>query len=189
MRRVILVSVLCVVLSLIFVNCGVSSEEHKKVEEELAAVKAENEKLKTEVSTLKEQLATRSGSTEIRETIVAADEKFMAAFNKGDAAGVAALYTENGQLLPPNSDIITGRKAIQAFWQGVMDMGIKSAKLETSEVEGTGDTVSEIGKYSLLGEGDKTLDTGKYVVIWKQVEGQWQLHRDIWNSSLPPPGK
>ena len=29
------------------------------------------------------------------------------------------------------------------------------------------------------------MDQGKYVVIFKQVEGRWKLHRDIWNTSLP----
>ena len=51
---------------------------------------------------------------------------------------MGALYTENGQLLPPNSDIVTGHSAISAFWQGVMDMGIKTAKLESVELEGDG---------------------------------------------------
>ena len=59
------------------------------------------------------------------------------------AAGVAALYTEQGQLLPPNADFMIGRQAIQAFWQGAMDMGIATAKIEILEVEGHGDTVIE----------------------------------------------
>jgi ketosteroid isomerase-like protein len=29
------------------------------------------------------------------------------------------------------------------------------------------------------------VDQGKYIVIWKQDGGQWKLHRDIFNSSLP----
>jgi len=98
---------------------------------------------------------TQSTSTEVRDVIVAANENFMAAFNKGDAAGLAALYTENGQLLPPNSDFLTGRQAIQTFWQGLMDMGIKSAKLEIVEVEGHGDTAIEVSKYTLQGEGGR----------------------------------
>ncbi len=111
---------------------------------------------------------TQSTSTEVRDAIAAADEKFMAAFNRGDAAGLAALYTENGQVLPPNSDFVTGRQAIQAFWQGAMDMGIKGAKLEIVEVEGLGDTAIEVSKYTLSGEAGQVLDTGKYIVIWKQ---------------------
>ena len=130
---------------------------------------------------------TQSTSTEVRDAIAAANEDFMATFNQGDAAGLAALYTERGQLLPPNSDFLTGRRAIQAFWQGAMDMGIKSVKLEIVEVEGHGDTAIEVSKYTLQGLGGKPLDTGKYIVIWKQVDGQWKLHRDIFNSSMPAP--
>jgi hypothetical protein len=29
------------------------------------------------------------------------------------------------------------------------------------------------------------LDQGKYIVIWKREKGQWKLHRDIFNSSVP----
>jgi uncharacterized protein (TIGR02246 family) len=130
---------------------------------------------------------TQSTSTEVRDAIAAGVENFMATFNRGDAAGLAALYTENGQILPPNSDFVTGRQAIQAFWQGAMDMGIKSVKLETVEVEGYGDTAIEVGKYTLSGEAGQVLDTGKYIVIFKQVDGQWKLHRDIFNSSMPAP--
>jgi ketosteroid isomerase-like protein len=39
----------------------------------------------------------------------------MAAFNSGDAAGVAALYTADGQLAPPNSDIVQGIAGITGF--------------------------------------------------------------------------
>ena len=133
-------------------------------------------------------MANQDTSSGIRAAIEAADEKFMAAFNRGDAAALADLYTENGQLLPTGSDFVTGKAAIQAFWQGAMDMGIKSARLEIVEAEGHGDTAIEISKYTLSGDAGKIMDRGKYVVIWKQVGGQWKLHRDIWNSSLSAQG-
>ena len=53
-------------------------------------------------------------SNEIRATIAAANDTFMAAFKRGDAAGLAALYTEDGQVLPPNADFVTGKPAIEA---------------------------------------------------------------------------
>jgi uncharacterized protein (TIGR02246 family) len=127
-------------------------------------------------------------STEVRDAIAAANENFRTTSKGGDAASMAALYTENGQLLPPNSDFATGQQAIQAFFQAFFDMGIKEAKLESVEVEGHGDTATEVGKYTLYGEGGQVLDKGKYIVIWKQEDGQWKLHRDIFNSSMPPPG-
>ncbi len=122
---------------------------------------------------------------DVRAEIQAADESFMATFKRGDAAGVAALYTTDGQLLPTHSDFVTGAEAIRAFWQGAMDMGIKEAKLETVEAEGHGDTAIEVGKYTLLAEGGQVADAGKYMVIWRKVDGVWKLHRDIWNSSQP----
>jgi uncharacterized protein (TIGR02246 family) len=112
----------------------------------------------------------------------------MAAFNRGDAAGLAALYTENGQVLPPNSDFVTGKEAIQGFWQAVMDMGIKEAELEIVEAQDHGDTAIEVSTFALLGDEGQVLDKGKYIVIWKQEDGQWKLHRDIFNSSMPAPG-
>jgi len=126
-------------------------------------------------------------STEIYDAIAAADEEFGATFSKGDAAGMAALYTETAQLLPPNSDFLTGRQEIQAFFQALMDMGIKEAKLEAIEVERHGDTAIEVGKFALEGDEGQVLDAGKYIVIWKREDGQWKLHRDIFNSSMPAP--
>ena len=124
-------------------------------------------------------------STAIHNTIAAANENFMATFKRGDASGIAALYTEDGQVLPPNSNFVTGKQAIQTFWQALMDMGIKEAKLEIVEVEGHGDTAIEVSKFTLQGEGGQVLNKGKYIVIWKQEGGQWKLHRDIFNSSMP----
>jgi len=127
-------------------------------------------------------------SSEIRDVIAAASERFMAVFSRGDAAGVAASYTEDGQVLPPNNDAIAGQQGIRTFWQGAMQMGIKAVKLESIEVEGSGHTAYEVGRYTLQHEGGQVLDTGKYVVIWKHEAGQWKVHRDIWNSSRPAPG-
>lgn len=121
----------------------------------------------------------------IRDAIVAANQQFMSALGQGDAAGVAQLYTEDGQVLPPGSEPITGRPGIQAFWQGALDMGIKAAKLETVEVLHHGDTAYEVGRYTLEAEGGQIVDHGKYVVIWQRQAAGWKLHRDIWNTSRP----
>ena len=119
----------------------------------------------------------------IRDAIVAANQQFMAAFGLGDAAGVAQLYTEDGQVFPPGMEPIAGRPGIQAFWQGAIDMGVKAAQLETVEVLHHGDTVCEVGLYALEAEGGQLVDRGKYVVIWQRHGADWKLHRDIWNTS------
>ena len=122
----------------------------------------------------------------IHNAIRSANQNFMDAFKRGDAAGVAALYTRGATLLPPDQPMMNGTDAIQTFWQGAMNMGIKEAKLETLEVEARDDLAYEVGGYELTmqsqgGEGTKA--TGKYVVVWKNQDGRWRLHVDIWNSN------
>ena len=122
----------------------------------------------------------------IHVAIESANERFMQAFAQGDAAGLASLYTEDGQLLPPGSETAYGWEAIRAFWQAAMDGGITAAQLEIAEVEHHGDTAIEVSRYILLGADEQVLDQGKYIVIWKRERGQWKLHRDIFNTSVRP---
>ena len=122
------------------------------------------------------------------DAIRAANDRFMDAFNSGDTEGLASLYTDEGQILPTGRDVVTGKVEIQGFWQALLEMGIKSAKLETLELNEYTDTAVEVGKYKLGGEDDQVLDQGKYIVIWKQEDGQWKLHRDIFNTSMPAQG-
>ena len=122
----------------------------------------------------------------VREAITSANQNFMNAFKRGDAAAIAALYTDDAKLLPPDIQMMSGREAIQSFWQGAMDMGIKEAKLESVGVEAQGDLAYEIGRFALTVQpkgGEGTTLTGKYVVVWKNQGGAWRLHVDIWNTN------
>ncbi|MCG6954955.1 MAG: DUF4440 domain-containing protein [Gemmatimonadetes bacterium] len=124
-------------------------------------------------------------SPDVNAAIAAANREFMEAFARQDAAGMAGMYTAEGQLLPANSDFVSGPSAIEQFWGGAMGMGIRTAKLETVELEAHGETAVEVGKYTLGGDEGQTLDQGKYVVVWKNDDGTWKLHRDIWTTSMP----
>ena len=44
------------------------------------------------------------------------NRRFGAAVKSKDYGGLAALYTEDAKLLPPDAPIITGRMAIKDFW-------------------------------------------------------------------------
>jgi ketosteroid isomerase-like protein len=49
-----------------------------------------------------------------------------------------------------------------------------------------GNLTVEVGTYSLHSQDGTRIDRGKIMVVWKQEEGTWKMHRDMWNSSLPP---
>ncbi|GGK56125.1 SgcJ/EcaC family oxidoreductase [Rufibacter glacialis] len=126
-------------------------------------------------------------STDITDDIRSLNLKFITAFNHGDAAGVAALYTITALLLPAGSYTVKGREAIGQYWQSEMNRGVKEMTLETVDVELLEQTAIELGKYSLKAEGGQPLDTGKYMVVWKKENGAWKMQKDIWNSNQPQP--
>ena len=119
--------------------------------------------------------------------IRSADDQFSAAFAAQDAAALADLYTAQAQLMPPNSDFIVGREAIQTFWQGVMDGGVTGMTLTIDEVTGSDSMAVETGRYELSIADGSTIDDGKYIVWWQRTPAGWRLYRDIWNSSRPAP--
>ena len=121
-----------------------------------------------------------------RDGIVASNTQFSAAVAKGDAAAVAALYTTDGMVMPAGSDNVKGAAAIQKFWAGAMGSGIAAAKLNTIEVFGRGANATEVGEYELLDKAGKSLDHGKYIVIWRREDGKWKLHRDMFSTNIPP---
>lgn len=106
---------------------------------------------------------------------------FEEVFNAGDAAGVAALYTEDAIAMPPGGGMVEGREAIEAMWQGALDDGLKDLSLSPAEIEVMGDTATEVS--TLTAMAGEAPYHGKYIVIWKKVDGTWLLHRDIWNDS------
>ncbi len=123
--------------------------------------------------------------TERMEIIRIANETFVNLFAAAQFKELSELYTQDGMVLPPNMDMIKGRDAIVGLWQALFDMGIRSVKLETVEVEDGEQLAVEVGRFDLYSADRQLLDHGKYVVIWKHEEGKWKLHRDIFNSSLP----
>ena len=131
-------------------------------------------------------IASAPAFADVRAEIEAANRKFEAAAAKGDGKATAALYTASGQALPAGSEVVSGTEAIGKLWQGVFDSGVKGVRLKTLEVESHGDLADEVGQYELLDAAGKTLDRGKYVVIWKKEGGAFKLHRDIWTTSMPP---
>lgn len=120
----------------------------------------------------------------IHATMTTARQQLMASFAHRDATAIAALYAEAGQLLPAYSPAICGRAAIQAFWQGCMDMGICALHCTPLEVDCLVATVNEIGEYRFFDSHNRVLDVGKYIVIWKLHHGQWQIQQHMWTSSL-----
>jgi ketosteroid isomerase-like protein len=112
-------------------------------------------------------------------------DEFLRLFNAGDIDAFIALYTDDARLLPPNSPVITGKDNLKKFWGGMMSSGIKPV-LKTVSAFKYGKTAIEEGIATIYA-GDQVVDTMKYIVIWKKINGTWKMYQDIFNSDNPIP--
>jgi ketosteroid isomerase-like protein len=118
----------------------------------------------------------------VRKAVQEGNQRFGASVARRDYVSLAALYTEDARLLPPDAPIIVGRKAIRDFWaSAIPSLGFVGATLNTLDLEASEDAACEVGEALLdLATGRMTV---KYVVVWRKgQDGSWRLHRDIWNS-------
>ena len=119
--------------------------------------------------------------------IAASNKVFGACFATGDSTTFANSYTSDACINVTGMPRMCGKDAITAFFNGGHKMGITNIAITTEEVMGGKDAVVEVGKYELF-VGDKvSAEKGKFIVVWKEENGKWKMHRDIWNSDAPPP--
>ena len=107
------------------------------------------------------------------------------AYNAGDAAALAALYSKDAKLMPPNAKPASGKSAIQAAFEADVKQQVKNT-LTLTDVVGSGDYAAETGDWVVTSADGKHLDHGSYVTLYKKEGGGWKIYRDIWNSSMSP---
>lgn len=115
--------------------------------------------------------------------------KYMEFFNNGDASGVADLHVDEAIVMPPHTDLIKGKEAIKQAISDEISAGATDIVFTTLDMYGNEDYVTEVGRFSLnIKDNGKIVmnDSGKYIVLWKQVSmDNWLMKADIWNSDLP----
>jgi uncharacterized protein (TIGR02246 family) len=125
--------------------------------------------------------AQENQSTEAETTSQAQAEAYVAAFNKGDATALAAMYAEDAQHRSDNCAVVIGRAAIlenltQYFAENnetKLEVQIESARFLTPDV--------------LLEKGFATVkdETTGYVCIYVKKDGAW-LISELNKTILPP---
>jgi uncharacterized protein (TIGR02246 family) len=123
------------------------------------------------------------------QTIRDLDRRFVEAVGSIDTMSIANVYAADGYFMPPNAPRIDGRDAIRSAWAGMLQGSNFSLTLRPTEivVAQSADIAYDIGTYSLGMDGPegRIEDEGKYVVVWKKVNGEWKIVADIINSSKP----
>lgn len=114
----------------------------------------------------------------------------------GRADSAAMLYTEDAVYMASNAPATRGRAAVQAALEQLLSLGTWQISLTTTSVEANGPLAVEQGinvvnfrpgPHAPAGMAAMFPDTGKYVTVYRKVNGTWLISADIFNTSRAMP--
>jgi uncharacterized protein (TIGR02246 family) len=111
-----------------------------------------------------------------REAILQSGRDFKAAFEKGDAKAVAALWTEQGEYESEDGEVLRGRAAIEAAFAAhfkASPAGKSEVKVDSIRFPSR-DTAIEEGLTCALAGGGLP-DSSRYRVVHVREDGKWQI--------------
>lgn len=124
----------------------------------------------------------------VKAAVAASNVLYGESFAKADSAMFIERYTSDAVLMAPNMPAFNGSAAIAGFYKAALtQMGVKGIALTTSDLYAEGDYATEQGTYELMGADNKSIDKGKFLVVWKKTDAGWKMYRDCFNSDNPPP--
>ena len=110
-------------------------------------------------------------------------KKFSANLMADKRAEVVEMYTEDGKIFPEGTDILEG-SGLGNYWNPEnRSWRISYHKVTPEEIKVLGDEAYDYGYYEGTStNGSQTSNwKGKYVIVWKKVDGVWKIYLDIWN--------
>ncbi len=87
---------------------------------------------------------------------------WVAAFNAGDPAALAAPYAEDARSLPPGGPPVAGRSQIESYWRDDLGEGGVTTLLTPVDAVTQGDLVHVEGTYQVKGKDGAELASGQY---------------------------
>ncbi len=118
-------------------------------------------------------------------------KKWVGAVVRGDVATIVGFYAADGVFLRPNAPPAEGPEAIGEAWKGMMGLPNLSLNFRPTRIDvaASGDLATAVGTYDLAfsSDGGRVRDEGRYVVVFKKMNGEWKVLANIYNSNLKAP--
>jgi uncharacterized protein (TIGR02246 family) len=119
-------------------------------------------------------------------------DAFTTAYNKGDAAGIGAIYAADALRVAPDGSVLSGRDAIQQNYGAGLSGPMKGASLKLTAIESrelTPDVHVVVGTWEITG-GQVPL-SGKYMNTMVRKDGKWHIAANtaMRPATTPPPSK
>lgn len=126
-----------------------------------------------------------SNNTSDIDTIKKNISAFSKAYMSGNIDELVDMYTDDGKIMPNNTKIMSGKTDLKSYWEIPAGVKIVYHKVTPTEISIVNETAYDYGYYegkTLTKDKKEVTWKGKYVIIWKKVNGEWKIYLDIWNS-------
>jgi len=111
------------------------------------------------------------------------NKQFTEAHVSGDNLAIDTLFTPDAKSFPPHAEPVIGRDAISKLTAEYIEYGISQFQEETVELYGSEDLLIDQGNYTMTYGPENTFEKGKYINVWKRVDGQWKIYSNMWNTN------
>ena len=113
--------------------------------------------------------------------------RFTQAHLTGDIALIDSMFAPDAKSFPPGAAAVTGLQAMHDFTVEYIKAGLTDFREESTDFYGNADFVVDAGTYVVTYGPEHVTERGKYLNVWKQVNGSWKIQSNIWNSDAPVP--
>ncbi len=129
-------------------------------------------------------LAHHSADPQLDRAIEKANSEFTVAMKTGDAATIAAPYTENASFITIDGACIQGRTEIEKMYRDRFARSgpARSTTINSKKLVVDGDLAYEsgYGEIGLLKDGKLSINGGRFLTVWqRQANGDWKILRNV----------
>jgi uncharacterized protein (TIGR02246 family) len=131
--------------------------------------------------------APKMDMAQLKADIQALEIAWATAQNAKDINALMAMYGDDAISMTDGAPSLNGKAAIQAYQEAEFakaPAGLNST-YTVQDVYGDGETVTEVGTGVTKDASGTVVRTGKYVAIWKKMDGKYVCIREIYNSDAP----
>jgi len=116
-----------------------------------------------------------------------AAQAWIKAFNAHDLDALVALSTQDVVLMDgAAATSVSGRAAARGAWAHAMAAALGQVMTSTKEAVIAGDIAWRIGAFADKLPNGLSVSQGQSLEIWKRVNGEWKIHRQMTSSLLGP---
>jgi ketosteroid isomerase-like protein len=128
--------------------------------------------------------------TDRNQSLLSAHDRLVDALRSNDLPGIVAMYADDVVFMAPNDQTIYGNQELRDwFGEYISHFAIR----QLVEIERH---VTMLDAWAVLrwcyqieihpmAGGERILDEGRVLLLWKSVAGDWRIAQQIWNSTRP----